>query len=149
LYFLGHIGLGYISAYIVWRFTGEDFSTPLVIFCSLLPDLDILIPFLPHRGPTHSLVIPLVLLLPISLWFRSGLPYLFSFLSHSLFGDLFTGYRGRTKGMYLWPISQRWLDFGIVLDMRSKSEYLIELVLFGLMIMLYIYKRLFVRNIKF
>ena len=139
LYLLGHMGLGLLSVYMLNKISKVNYSVPLVCLCSILPDIDIFIPFLPHRGPTHSVILPLILLPMVLIRFRKGLPYLVSFLSHSLIGDLITSYGGSSKGMYLWPLSNSWVDLGITWDMQSTSESFFEYALFGLMIFLIIY----------
>ena len=140
LYILGHMGLGFLSAYALKRFYKLDFFVPLVWFCSVLPDFDVFIPFLCHRGPTHSVVVPLVLIPVFLVWFRKGLPYLVAFLSHSVV-DVFTGYGGSARGMYLWPLSSRKFDLGFSLDMQSPVEFWLELGLFGLMVLVIFLER--------
>ena len=61
--------------------------------------------------------------------------------SFSLIGDLFTGYGGISRGMYLWPLTRRWVELKIAIDMRSIFCYVIELFLFGLMILSFFYKK--------
>ena len=67
MYPVGHIALGYLAGILASRITREEFNTPLIWIVSLLPDLDLFIPFLEHRGPTHSIIIAVIAFTPIIL----------------------------------------------------------------------------------
>jgi len=96
---------------------------------SILPDVDLLLRFLMHRGPTHSLVTITVLMIPFFVVYRKqAIPYYAAMLSHILIGDYFTG------GIELfWPISHGW--FGALnFEVTSMPIALTELALFILTI---------------
>ncbi len=96
---------------------------------SVLPDVDLLLRFLMHRGPTHSLVTITVLMIPFFVVYRKqAIPYYAAMLSHILIGDYFTG------GIELfWPLSQGW--FGALnFDVASMPVAVTELGLFVLTI---------------
>jgi membrane-bound metal-dependent hydrolase YbcI (DUF457 family) len=96
---------------------------------SVLPDVDLLLRFLMHRGPTHSLVAITVLMIPFFVVYRKqAIPYYAAMLSHVLIGDYFTG------GIELfWPLSQGW--FGALnFDVASLPVAATELGLFVLTI---------------
>jgi hypothetical protein len=96
---------------------------------SILPDVDLLLRFLIHRGPTHSLLTITVLIIPFFVIYRKqAIPYYAALLSHVLIGDYFTG------GIeLLWPITQGW--FGAFnFDVASMPIAATELGLFILTI---------------
>jgi membrane-bound metal-dependent hydrolase YbcI (DUF457 family) len=105
MYLLGHTALGYFVAKIVSKITREEVSIPLAWLVSLLPDVDLLIPGLEHRGPTHSIIIALLFFIPIFIIFKRGLAYLAVLATHSAIGDYFTAYGCKL----LWPINPEWI----------------------------------------
>jgi membrane-bound metal-dependent hydrolase YbcI (DUF457 family) len=100
MYPVGHVALVYLAGVLASRITREEFNTPLIWIVSLLPDLDFFIPFLEHRGPTHSIIIVVIAFIPIILKKRGGFPYLAALASHSTIGDYFTAHGCRL----LWPL---------------------------------------------
>ncbi len=92
---------------------------------SVLPDIDLLLRFLMHRGPTHSLIVITALMAPFFIVYRKqSLPYYAALLSHILIGDLFAG------GIELfWPLTQNWYGLINVL-VTSLPIALTELTLF-------------------
>ena len=101
MYPLGHMALGYFSARATSSITGSKFNLFLVWFISVSPDIDVLIPFLTHRGPTHSLMVIIFFLVPVLLFRREWLPYVAGLGSHALIGDLITGTRRMAGCMLL------------------------------------------------
>ncbi len=97
----------------------------MLLAASVLPDVDLLLRFLTHRGPTHSFIAITVLMIPFFVAYRKqALPYYAALLSHIFIGDFFTG------GIeLLWPLSHSW--FG-VLDLATTGlpSVAIELGLF-------------------
>jgi membrane-bound metal-dependent hydrolase YbcI (DUF457 family) len=137
MYPLGHIALGYFSARATNRITGGNFILLGVWFLSVFPDIDVLIPFLIHRGPTHSLAAILVFFVPVVLFRREWLPYVTSFGSHALIGDLITGAK-RTPGIMLfWPVSSRFVNVGGYIQMGSGIEMSLEIFLFAVMVLVF------------
>ena len=99
----------------------------MLLAASVLPDVDLLLRFLMHRGPTHSLITITVLMIPFFVAYRKqAIPYYAALLSHILIGDFFTG------GVeLLWPLSHSW--FGALnLEVTSLPSVVTELVLFVL-----------------
>ncbi|MBN2336684.1 metal-dependent hydrolase [Candidatus Bathyarchaeota archaeon] len=129
MYPLGHFALGYFAAYIIGRLTGEETSIPVVWFLSVAPDIDVLIPFLEHRGPTHSVVVMALLFLPVYIASRRWLPYFAALLSHPLVGDYFTGYGCKV----FWPLSDAWIAAPWRYRISSRSLFVVEGVLFAAM----------------
>ena len=130
------MALGYFSARVVTRITGGSFNLYYLWLISVSPDIDVLIPFLYHRGPTHSLAVILFFLVPVLLLRREWLPYVAGLGSHALLGDLITGGRGVAGSMLFWPFSSSFVDVGVYLRMGSLIEVGLELVLFVLMILM-------------
>ena len=127
--FLGHFALGYFAAVFSSRITREEFFLPLVLMFSILPDVDVLILGLEHRGPSHSLIVALALFLPFFILYGRGFPYFAALASHSLIGDYLTN---RGCQMF-WPVSSEWVVSSVAFDTGPiKMEF--ELSLFALMV---------------
>lgn len=98
---------------------------PLLLAASVLPDVDLLLRFLTHRGPTHSIITITVLMIPFFVVYgKKAIPYYTAILSHILIGDFFTG------GIQLfWPLSHS--TFGALnFEVISMPIAITELVLF-------------------
>ena len=129
MYFLGHLALGYFAASLTGKTTGTRYRLLLVWFFSMLPDIDLLLPFMSHRGATHSLA-AILALAAVSLLWRELLPYAASYASHILIGDLVTG-----GGAFLWPLTDA--VFGVsLLRQPSIPEAAVEVLLFAAMLSL-------------
>lgn len=133
------MALGYFSARATRSVTRGNFNLFLVWFISVSPDIDVLIPSLIHRGPTHSLVAILIFAVPVLLLRREWLPYVASFGSHALIGDLITGTRGTPGSMLFWPISSRFVNVGGYIRMGSGIEVKLEIFLFAVMIIVFLW----------
>lgn len=140
MYFPGHMALGYFSGKITGRTTNKNQNIILLWVVSNLPDIDIFIPGVIHRGPTHSVIFGTIIFIPIFLLYKDALPQYASLMSHSLIGDYFTSY-----GCQLfWPIQSTWYRFGNALQSRPNTRAYsisIELALFTIMIGLMIYEK--------
>jgi membrane-bound metal-dependent hydrolase YbcI (DUF457 family) len=102
-------------------------NLPLLLAASVLPDVDLLLRFLMHRGPTHSILTITVLMVPFFVVYRKqAIPYFAALLSHILIGDFFTG------GIELfWPLSHNWYG-ALNFEVASMPIAITELVLFFL-----------------
>jgi len=141
MYILGHMALGYFSAKVVKKITGYNYNIFLVWFLSLLPDIDIIIPNLLHRGPTHSLTIILIVFIITYLVKISLMPYVAALGSHSLIGDLLTSNVGEW-GMgvqILWPFTTE--AYILPLTMSFNNQIIIEQILFTIMIVDILYSK--------
>lgn len=136
MYPIGHMALGYFAAYITPRTTKYDFNLVVLWIISVSPDFDLLIPFLYHRGPTHSVVAILVFAVPVFLFRREWLPYVAGFASHALIGDLITGVRNVSGSTLFWPFISTKIDIGVYLEMGSSLELGLELALFLIMFLM-------------
>ena len=137
MYPFGHFGLAYFYVIILSYFVKEDYTILLVFLVSVLPDFDFLfVPFITHRGPTHSIVVMVLLFFPIYIFFKQGLSYFVAVLSHSLIGDYITAY-----GVKLfWPLTNEFYLAPRPFQINGYNLVLIEGFLLFLMIIHYVYK---------
>jgi len=99
-------------------------NIPLLFVVSVIPDIDLSIPGLEHRGPTHSLIF-FFLFLPASvLHGKRAVPYFIALAQHSLIGDYLTG--GGIQ--LLWPLTLHW--YGVGIRILSLFNILIEWTFF-------------------
>jgi membrane-bound metal-dependent hydrolase YbcI (DUF457 family) len=100
-------------------------NLPLLFVASIIPDVDLLIPGLEHRGPTHSLIVYGLLLIPaLLLYGRKVAPYFVALAQHSLIGDFVTG-----GAQLLWPLTSANL-YAIGIQITSLTNITLEWVLF-------------------
>jgi len=100
----------------------------------VLPDIDILIPFVRHRGPIHSIIMALIIFVPVLIvYHKKAIPYLLALIQHSLVGD----YMGGGPIQLLWPLSTQY--FGI--DTSSTGIIAAEWMTFVFSIMIMIKTR--------
>jgi membrane-bound metal-dependent hydrolase YbcI (DUF457 family) len=125
LFAIGHFALGYLFGKGSGKLFNVKLNMPLLFAASVLPDVDLLLGFLMHRGPTHSLLAITALMIPFFIIYRKqAIPYYAAMLSHIFLGDYFTG------GIELfWPLSHGW--FGALnFDVTSLLSASVELALF-------------------
>jgi membrane-bound metal-dependent hydrolase YbcI (DUF457 family) len=87
---------------------------------SILPDTDILIPRLTHRGATHSLIIIILASTPFLI--RYGIrtiPYLLAVAQHAFLGDYLLG-----GSELLWPITRT--TYGIDWSLYGWQSLILE-----------------------
>jgi membrane-bound metal-dependent hydrolase YbcI (DUF457 family) len=122
------MAFGYLSSRTSSSLLKTNLNIPLVLMLSILPDADILlrgIPFIQHRGATHSILSALILFAPFLIVYRKqAVPYFVALVQHGLVGDYIAG--GRVQ--LFWPLTQMY--FGISLDMRSVPNQAIEWTMF-------------------
>ena len=134
----GHMALAYFSARGIQRITGYRFNLIIVWTLAILPDIDLFIPSLQHRGPTHSLAAIILVFLVSYIHERKWMPYVAAFTSHALIGDYFTGGAYTVGINLLWPINRSWIGIPL-LRMGSSFEIVIEITLFLIMTVLLLY----------
>jgi membrane-bound metal-dependent hydrolase YbcI (DUF457 family) len=125
MFAIGHFALGYLLGKGSSKFAHVKVNLPLLFAASVLPDVDLLLRFLMHRGPTHSIITIAILMAPFFILYRKqAIPYFAALLSHILIGDFFTG------GVQLfWPLSNG--TYGILnFEVASMPIAVIELTLF-------------------
>ncbi len=122
---IGHFALGYLFGKGSSKLARVKVNLPLLLAASVLPDVDLLLRFLMHRGPTHSIIVITALMIPFFVVYRKqAIPYFAALLSHILIGDFFTG------GIQLfWPLSSN--TFGALnFEVTSLPVAVTELLLF-------------------
>ena len=127
MFAIGHIALGYLTGKASARILRIQLNMPLLLTASVIPDIDMLLIFLRHRGPTHSLIVIVALMVPFLILYRKkAIPYLVALASHSLIGDFFTG-----GAQLFWPLSTQWYG-ALNIDVVSLTNVLLETSLFFL-----------------
>ena len=92
---------------------------------SVIPDVDIFIPFLQHRGPTHSIIMASIIFVPIFILYRiKTVPYFIALIQHSMVGDYIAG----GHNQILWPATTQY--FGTNTEITSPTSMTIEWVVF-------------------
>jgi len=127
LFAVGHLSLGYLLGKASSRVLAVSINVPLILTVSIIPDIDLLFkPLIQHRGPTHSIVVLLIIFLPLFAVYRKrAVPYFLSIASHPLIGDFFIG--GNIK--LLWPLSNE--AFGLSISIMSPTNLALEWLLFS------------------
>ena len=126
-------------AYLLGKASGKllsvNFNIPLILVLSIIPDIDILFDFLLnsdiHRGPTHSIIVAILIFIPFFVLYRKkAVPYFVALASHSLIADFIIG--GNLQ--LLWPLSTS--AFGLYelgfpyIDIYSPINIALEFTLF-------------------
>lgn len=112
-----------------------DVNIPSLFVASIIPDIDLLIPWIEHRGPLHSIILLFLASIPlIMVWKRKAIPYIAALISHPLLGDYLTS-TCRDQGIQLlFPLSESWFYAG--LQALNTTFVFLEVALFGLMLLL-------------
>jgi membrane-bound metal-dependent hydrolase YbcI (DUF457 family) len=131
MFAVGHLALGYLIGKASSKTLNIKADISLLFLFSVLPDIDLIIPFLKHRGPTHSLI-PLAIASVLSLLLigRKTIPYAIAYLQHIVPGDYITG--GGVQ--LLWPISRKWYE--LELPLGESTGIALELAAFAAFIVL-------------
>ena len=126
-YAVGHLALGYLSGKAASKILKVTVNVPLLFLASIIPDADLLVPGLQHRGPAHSTIISCLLFLPAFIFFgKRAAPYFIALIQHSLVGDYLTGGTGGTQ--LLWPVASNW--YGSEIKITSLTNVFMEWTLF-------------------
>ena len=122
---VGHLALGYILGKASAKLLKTEINVPLVFALSIIPDIDLVIPFLEHRGPTHSIVTAFIVFIPIfAIYKRRAVPYLVALVQHSVIGDYVSG----SGIQLLWPLTTG--CYGKEMGVKSQTNIAIEWVIF-------------------
>jgi len=122
---VGHFALGYIISKATVKISEMKLNIPLVITLSVIPDTDILIPFLEHRGPAHSIITLFMVFIPIfAIYRKKAIPYFLALIQHPLIGDYITG--GRIQ--LLWPLTTQY--YGMEICIKSQTNITLEWIVF-------------------
>ncbi len=131
MFAVGHFALGYLTGKVSSTQMKAKLNLPLLLVVSILPDFDLLLQIvnptsIMHRGPTHSIIVFTVLMIPFFLFYRKqAIPYYVVLLSHSVVGDFLTG------GVeLLWPLSHGWFG-GEYIAVGGLTDVVVEFILFA------------------
>ena len=100
------MALAYLLGKAFAKLLKVNLNVPLILVLSVIPDIDIIFDFLLkteiHRGPTHSIIMAILVFIPFFVLYRQkAVPYFTALASHSLIGDFVIG--GQVQ--LLWPLS--------------------------------------------
>jgi len=125
---VGHMALGYLSSKTSSKLLKTNLNIPLALTLSIIPDADILlqrIPFIQHRGATHSIISARIVFVPFFIICqKQAAPYFIALVQHGLVGDYIAG--GRVQ--LFWPVTNMY--FGTSLDIRSLTNQTLEWTMF-------------------
>lgn len=122
---VGHFSLGYVLSKASTKLTKTNINLPVIFTLSVIPDTDLLFPFLKHRGPMHSIIMAFIVFIPIfAIYRKKAIPYLIALIQHPLIGDYIAG--GQVQ--LLWPLTTQ--EFGTSLSIRSQTNITIEWITF-------------------
>jgi membrane-bound metal-dependent hydrolase YbcI (DUF457 family) len=125
LFAVGHFALGYIFGKTSAKALKTNLNIPMILMLSIIPDIDLLIPFLEHRGLTHSIIIASIVFIPIfAIYHKKAAPYFIALIQHSLIGDYLVG--GKTQLLY--PLTTQ--SYGTGLSIQSQTGIALELAVF-------------------
>jgi hypothetical protein len=125
------MAFGYLSSKTSSGLLKTRLNIPLILTLSVLPDIDILFPFIEHRGPTHSVITAIVAFTPFfMIYHKQAVPYFIAYIQHGVVGDFLAG--GRVQ--LLWPLTRAF--FGTNYDIRSLSNVTMEWIMFVLAMLL-------------
>jgi hypothetical protein len=100
-------------------------NVPIVLTLSIIPDIDIIIPFLQHRGPAHSIIVLFMVFVPIFVvYHKKAIPYFLALIQHPLVGDYIAG--GQLQ--LLWPLTTRY--YGLEISITSPITITMEWIVF-------------------
>jgi membrane-bound metal-dependent hydrolase YbcI (DUF457 family) len=102
MFAVGHMALAYLLGKGSAKPLKINPNVPALLVLSIIPDIDILAGGDLHRGPTHSVIVAIVVFIPFFIIYRKkAAPYFLALLSHAAIGDLLVG-----GGVQLfWPIT--------------------------------------------
>ncbi len=133
MFAVGHLSLGHLLGFASSRSLKIRMNIPLILTLSIIPDIDLIIPRLAHRGPTHSIIAATLLFIPLFIMYKKrATAYYVAVIQHSLIGDFIPG--GRIQ--LLWPLTNQY--YGIELGIRSLMNITAEWVLFIISIIIMI-----------
>ena len=122
---VGHFAFGYVLGKASANVAKTEINIPLVLTLSVIPDADIMLPVLQHRGPTHSILIAFMVFIPIfTIYRKKAIPYFLALIQHPLIGDYIAG--GRIQR--LWPLTSQY--YGIEISITSQTNITLEWIIF-------------------
>ena len=125
MYSVGHLAFGYLSGRASSKLLDVNVNVSLLFLASILPDVDLLIPGVEHRGPTHSIIILFIAFVPTLIMYKKrAIPYFTALVQHSLIGDSLTA----AGIQMLWPITTAW--YGAKIEIASLTNVSLEWIFF-------------------
>ena len=135
MFAVGHMAIAYLLGKGSSKSLRLKLNIPILLVLSILPDVDIIYDFLTgseiHRGPTHSILVSILVFIPIFIIYRKkAIPYFLALISHPLIGDFFIG----GKLQLFWPLSSN--EYGLhelgsyYIGIFSSVNIALELTLF-------------------
>jgi membrane-bound metal-dependent hydrolase YbcI (DUF457 family) len=122
---VGHLAAGYLVGKASAKLVKTEINVPIIFVLSIIPDVDFLVPFLQHRGPTHSVIVATIVFIPIFAFFRGkAFPYFLALIQHPLVTDYVSG----SRVQLFWPLSAGY--YGIETGIKSQTSVALELILF-------------------
>jgi hypothetical protein len=122
------MAFGYLSSRTSSGLLKTKLNIPLALTLAIIPDADLLfqgIPFIQHRGATHSIISALIVFAPFfAIYRKQAVPYFMALVQHGLVGDYIAG--GRVQ--LLWPVTHMY--FGTSLDIRNLTNQTLEWTMF-------------------
>lgn len=129
MFAVGHLALGHLCGYAASKKLKTDINIPLLLILAIIPDIDIIIPQLHHRGPTHSIIAATILFIPLFIIYKKkAIPYYAALAQHSLIGDFITG----GKIQLLWPLNSQY--YGSAIGITNPINMTAEWILFSISI---------------
>jgi len=125
MYSVGHLAFGYLFGRASSKLLNVNVNVSLLFFASILPDVDLLIPGVEHRGPIHSIMILFLAFVPALIMYKKrAIPYFTALAQHSIIGDFLTA--GGVQ--MLWPITTAW--YGAKIEIASLTNVSLEWIFF-------------------
>jgi membrane-bound metal-dependent hydrolase YbcI (DUF457 family) len=116
--------LGYILGESTARITKTQYNICILLTLTILPDIDLVIPGIRHRGPFHSIFVIILLFLPFLITYKKTvIPYIIATEQHIL-SDYIAG--GGVQ--MLWPLNQNW--YGLKISISNPIAIITEWILF-------------------
>jgi len=126
---VGHMALAYLLGKSSAKFLKVNFNIPLILVLSLIPDADILLNGVIelHRGPTHSLIVALIIFIPFfAIYRRKAIPYFLALVSHAVIADFLIG----GNLMLFWPLTSQLFGLNDCICISSFVNITLEWTLF-------------------
>jgi len=125
MFSVGHLAFGYLSGRALSKLLNVNVDISLLFLASILPDVDLIIPGVEHRGPIHSIIILFLAFIPVLITYKKrAIPYFMALAQHSLIGDSLTA--GGVQ--ILWPITATW--YGAKIEIASLTNISLEWIFF-------------------
>lgn len=125
MFSVGHLAFGYLSGRVSSKLLNVNVDISLLFLASILPDVDLIIPGVEHRGPIHSILILFLVFVPVLITYKKrAIPYFIALAQHSLIGDSLTA--GGVQ--LLWPITTTWC--GAKIEIAGLTNVSLEWIFF-------------------